>query len=78
MQLQEFGRRKFFPSLPPPGSTQAVHGRLLDASINGCQDLDVIGTGAIWKGLISETLKGCSSSYTWLDLNPESLDLLKV
>ena len=54
---EEFGIRKNFSSLPPLGSTHAVQGRLLDASINGCQDLDVIGTGAIWKGLISQTLK---------------------
>ena len=59
MQLQDKLRvqhkEKF--SLPPLGYTHAVQGRLLDASINGCQDLDVIGTGAIWKGLISQTLK---------------------
>ena len=36
---EEFGIRKIFPSLPPLGSTHAVQGRLLDASINSCQTL---------------------------------------
>ena len=36
-------RHKKIFSLPP---TSAVHGRLLDASINGFQGLNVIGTGA--------------------------------
>ena len=65
IQKKEFGRRKNFPSLPPLGSTHAVQGRLLDidASIDGRQDLDVIGTGAIWKWLSSQTPQGCSPSY---------------
>ena len=38
--------KKISPSHPPLGSTCAVHGGLLDASMNGFQALNVIGTGA--------------------------------
>ena len=40
--------KKISPSHPPLGSTCAVHGGLLDASINhyGFYDLNVISTGA--------------------------------
>ena len=48
-----------------------MQGRLLDASINGCQYLDVIGTGAIWKGLISQTFKVVAQAIlNQLYLNP--------